>query len=88
MPEGHLIHHLAESHARDLAGVPTRVSSPQGRFAREAAVLDGRSLEEVEAFGKHLFYRWGNDVAHVHLGKQGLFLAFPPPAPPLSLIHI
>ena len=67
MPEGHLIHHLAGTHARDLAGAPTAVSSPQGRFAREAATLDGRSLDEVEAFGKHLFYRWGNDVVHVHL---------------------
>lgn len=82
MPEGHLIHHLAEAHARELAGATTRASSPQGRFARQAAMLDGRTLDEVKPFGKHLFYRWGNDVVHVHLGKQGLFLEFPTPGPP------
>jgi endonuclease VIII len=80
VPEGHLIHHLAEQHARDLAGRPTRATSPQGRFAEEASRVDGRLLEEVEAYGKHLFYRWDADVVHVHLGKEGLFLRSPAPA--------
>lgn len=32
-----------------------RVTSPQGRFADEAALLDGSVLSGAEAYGKHLF---------------------------------
>lgn len=75
MPEGHLVHHLAREHTRALAGGPVSVSSPQGRFAREAAVLDGRVLIDVDAFGKHLFYLFeGDALVHVHLGMKGVTL--------------
>ncbi|HVM14166.1 MAG TPA: DNA-formamidopyrimidine glycosylase family protein, partial [Egibacteraceae bacterium] len=58
MPEGHTIHRLARDHRRDLAGRRIAVSSPQGRFVAGARRLDGRTLLDVEAYGKHLFYRW------------------------------
>lgn len=58
MPEGHTLHRLARDHRRDLAGRRVEAWSPQGRFAAGAARLDGRTLLDVEAYGKHLFYRW------------------------------
>ncbi len=84
MPEGHTIHRLARDHARELAGRPLAVSSPQGRAAATAAALDGASIRRVEAYGKHLLYRWSTgDTLHVHLGLYGKFrrLASPPPEP-------
>ncbi len=83
MPEGHTIHRHARLHRKHLGGHEVAVSSPQGRFATGAALLDGRRLEDVEAHGKHLFYRWaGGDTLHVHLGLVGRFRthkADPPP---------
>ena len=61
MPEGNTIHRLARRHNRDFAGRRVAVSSPQGRFSREAKLLDGRKFRRAEAFGKHLaseFERW------------------------------
>jgi len=72
MPEGHTLHRLARLHRRRYAGRPVAVSSPQGRFAAGARVVDGRMLEHVEAHGKHLFHHFGPDRAvHVHLGLYG-----------------
>ncbi|MGH3796537.1 MAG: Fpg/Nei family DNA glycosylase [Pseudonocardiaceae bacterium] len=74
MPEGHTVHRLALRHQRYYAGSPVAVSSPQGRFASAAEVLDGRVLERAEADGKHLFHVYGPDlVVHVHLGLYGTF---------------
>ncbi len=74
MPEGHTLHRHAREQRRDLAGRVLTVTSPQGRFADGAAHLDGRRLEQVEAVGKHLFYRWeGGPILHVHLGLFGKF---------------
>ena len=84
MPEGHTLHGLARDHRRDFAGQVVSVSSPQGRFAAEAALLDERVLVDVEAYGKHLFYDFGDSrLVHVHLGLFGGFFRFlpPPPAP-------
>jgi endonuclease-8 len=50
------------------------VSSPQGRFTTDAELIDGRVMEAVEAYGKHLFHHYGPDlVVHVHLGLYGRF---------------
>jgi endonuclease-8 len=85
MPEGHLIHRYARDQDRTFAGAPLRVSSPQRRFLDGARHLDGRRLERVEAYGKHLFYWWEeNEVLHVHLGRQGTFLPVRLGAPPLA----
>ena len=80
MPEGHTIHRIAKDHSPLLVGRPVAVSSPQGRFAADAALVDGVVLDRIEPYGKHLFYWWANGlVGHVHLGLFGKFL---------SLIHI
>jgi endonuclease VIII len=74
MPEGHTIHRLARDHRRLLVGRRLTVSSPQGRFAAGSALLDGLVLRDIEAYGKHLFYRWESEVIlHVHLGLFGKF---------------
>lgn len=74
MPEGHTIHRAARLQHRRFAGETLTVDSPQGRFASGAAHLDGRALDGIDAYGKHLFYRWeGGDTLHVHLGLFGRF---------------
>ena len=84
MPEGHTIHRAARLHRGLFAGHRLHVTSPQGRFAQGASLLDGHTLDEVEAWGKHLFYRWQHGLLlHVHLGLFGKFRyhAETPPAP-------
>lgn len=84
MPEGHTIHGIARTHREAFAGGPVTATSPQGRFGAGAARLSGRTLETVDAYGKHLFYRWERRVVlHVHLGLVGKFQThgFPAPAP-------
>ncbi|BDE05826.1 endonuclease VIII [Vulcanimicrobium alpinum] len=74
MPEGHTIHRAARIQRGLLAGGAVRVDSPQGRFAHGAALLDGRELLAIDAYGKHLFYAFAGDVwVHVHLGLFGKF---------------
>jgi endonuclease-8 len=75
VPEGHTLYRLAREQARLFAGRPVRVSSPQGRFAAGAALLDGRVLDDVFSYGKHLFAVFGADTVHVHLGLYGTFLS-------------
>lgn len=78
MPEGHTIHALARRIERRFAGAPVAVSSPQGRFAAEAALLDGQELVGASAAGKHLFVEFaGQDFLHVHLGLIGKFEVSP-----------
>ena len=80
MPEGHTIHRIAKDHTKLLAARTVRVTSPQGRFATDAALVDGRVLERIEAAGKHLFYWFDNGlVGHVHLGLFGKFRVSPGP---------
>ena len=72
MPEGHTIHALARDLDRAFAGSRPRVSSPQGRFAESAALVDGLAYAGAEAFGKHLTIRFEGDLlVHVHLGLFG-----------------
>lgn len=74
MPEGHTIHRIAGRHRDLFGGSAVRAWSPQGRFADGAADLDGTLLEDVEAYGKHLHYRFASDrILHVHLGLIGRF---------------
>jgi hypothetical protein len=48
MPEGHTLHRLAALHTRRYVGRPVAVSSPQGRFATNAEMVDGRVLESAD----------------------------------------
>ena len=74
MPEGHTVHRISIDHFKVLRGKAVDVSSPQGRFAAGAALVDGVRLARLEAYGKHLFYYWANGlVGHVHLGLFGKF---------------
>lgn len=76
MPEGHTIHRLAREQRAMFAGTVVRASSPQGRFADGAALIDGRVLVRTEAYGKHLLHRYeGAPALHVHLGLYGKFAA-------------
>jgi endonuclease-8 len=89
VPEGHTTHRLAREHTRRLRGGPVRVSSPQGRFAEGAALLNGLPLRRAEAHGKHLFHRYGESVLHVHLGLYGVFDTGEQPAPdPRGLVRL
>ena len=86
MPEGHTIHRYAARHRKALAGQTVATASPQGRFSGGASRLNGRKLLDVDAHGKHLFYRWQRaETLHVHLGLYGKFKTFrsdpPPPTP-------
>lgn len=78
MPEGHSLHRLARAMRDAFAGQRLEVSSPQGRFAEGAALLDGLVLSRSQAWGKHLFLGFTADLErspdqwlHVHLGLYG-----------------
>lgn len=72
MPEGHVTHRLARGLNAAFGGRQVRVSSPQGRFAGAAALLDGREFHSAEAYGKNLFLGIGDaGLVHIHLGLIG-----------------
>ena len=77
MPEGHSVHRVALQLGADFVGRRVAASSPQGRFAAGAALLDGLEMSEAFAVGKHLLVGFGSaerDEARwlrVHLGLYG-----------------
>lgn len=72
MPEGHSVHRIARQFARNIVGNRVAASSPQGRFAEGASVLDGRVPREVRAVGKQMFLGFDDDLwLRVHLGMYG-----------------
>nr|WP_221247333.1 Fpg/Nei family DNA glycosylase [Gordonia humi] len=82
------MHRLARRQQRFFGGQRVRVTSPQGRFAREAADLDGLVFRRAEAWGKHLIHRYteqnvgpvdAGPMVHVHLGIYGAFSEEPTP---------
>jgi len=88
MPEGHTLHRLARAHRAQFAGHVVHVSSPQQRFA-DAALVDGRVLDTVEAHGKHLFAAFGDRVVHVHLGLFGkVAMGTGAPPPPVGAVRM
>jgi formamidopyrimidine-DNA glycosylase len=90
MPEGHVIHRLADALGATFADKALHVSSPQGRFAEEAAYLDGSSLVHTEAIGKHLFLRFdvpAPEFVHIHLGLIGK-LQLEPLASPRGVVRL
>ncbi len=87
MPEGHLLHRLARDQS-ELTGQSLSVTSPQGRFAAGAAALDGRQLDAVDAYGKHLFHRFGSAGMHTHLGMQGKWIRLAGDRPPRPQVRV
>jgi endonuclease-8/formamidopyrimidine-DNA glycosylase len=72
VPEGHSVLRLARQFGDVFTGERLAVSSPQGRFAAGAALLDGHTLTDSRAHGKHLFLHFDHAmVLHVHLGLYG-----------------
>ena len=72
MPEGHSVHRIARQFDRNYVGRVVSASSPQGRFAEGAAVIDGREAVEVRAVGKQMFLAFDGDLwLRVHLGMYG-----------------
>jgi DNA-formamidopyrimidine glycosylase len=88
MPEGHTLHRLAVDLNQAFQGRALEVSSPQGRFAESAARLDGSTLVETTAHGKHLFCEFEQGVyLHVHLGLIGKF-RITAPTPPRGAVRV
>jgi DNA-formamidopyrimidine glycosylase len=74
MPEGHTLLRLARELTAAFGGRTVRVGSPQGRFAADAALVDGSLCVGAESAGKHLFIELaGERFIHVHLGLIGKF---------------
>lgn len=82
VPEGHTVHRIALQFDADLVGRRVAVSSPQGRFADGAALLDGLEMVAARAQGKHLLLGFGHGTdavlgaaaerwLRVHLGLYG-----------------
>ena len=90
MPEGHTIHRAARDHRRAFSGQKLSVTSPQGRFSDGASILHLMFCETVEAFGKHLLYRFKNNCAlHIHLGLFGRVRKQPLPlTPPKGAVRV
>ena len=88
MPEGHTLHRLALDLTAAFGGQVVSVSSPQGRFAESAALLDQTRMIEATAHGKHLFCEFDRDrVLHIHLGLIGS-IQLAPPAPPRGEVRV
>lgn len=72
MPEGHSIHRIARQFQHNFSGKTVEASSPQGRFAEGAALINGTTLLRSFAVGKHLFLEFDDDRwLRVHLGIYG-----------------
>jgi endonuclease-8 len=83
MPEGHVTHGLARDLRKTLQGSPVRATSPQGRFAEGAALVDGHPLVRTDAWGKYLFLDFGRGrLVHIHLGLIGKLRPTAPATPP------
>ncbi|TFB92521.1 Fpg/Nei family DNA glycosylase [Cryobacterium sp. HLT2-28] len=72
MPEGHSVHRIARQFARNFVGRRVHLSSPQGRFAAGAALLDGHVMTDARAVGKQMFLEFDHGLwLRVHLGMYG-----------------
>lgn len=77
MPEGHVIHHLANRLNDAFAGKTVDLASPQGSFSEVSRLApDGSAcFDRAEAWGKHLFLLFDapqpESIIHIHLGLIG-----------------
>jgi endonuclease-8 len=90
MPEGHTLHRLATAVREHFGGRTVSVTSPQGRFAESARLVDGTELVGSQSWGKHLFVEFAQErFVHVHLGLYGKFdLHDGPPPPPVGQVRL
>lgn len=91
MPEGHVTHRLARALMNAFGGRPVSVSSPQGRFADAAALLDGHVLSGADSVGKNLLIDFEPGTVWIHLGLIGKLWfteEFPPPNPATLRLRI
>jgi endonuclease-8 len=81
MPEGDTIHYAANRIRPVIGGrVPDDIATPHPRFGRSRwpERLGGRTVESVEAHGKHLFLRFEGDFTiHSHLRMTGSWRVHP-----------
>ncbi len=84
MVEGHGVARVAAAHRRLLLNHAFKATSPNGRFAEGARLIDGRRLARIENVGKNLFYFFARTpqsapsavdpvVVHIHFGMSGAF---------------
>jgi len=72
MPEGHSVHRIAREFRRHFVGHTVAVSSPQGRFAAGALLVDGQRMIAANAVGKQMFLEFENGLSlRIHLGIYG-----------------
>jgi endonuclease-8 len=78
MAEGDTILRAKNRLADALVGQSIAVSAPNPR-GRAAGIerLDGRTLEGIDAHGKHLLFDFGDVVLHSHLGMSGGWHVYP-----------
>jgi len=89
MPEGHTIHRLARDLNTTLKPGKVSASSPQGPFSAEAELIDGRELNNAEAWGKQLFLDFdGAPLLQIHLGLIGKFRPKPVDSPEKGAIRL
>jgi endonuclease-8 len=75
MPEGDTIHRIARRMNAALRGRAIELAeapNPRSPIHHRAGELEGRTLEQAEARGKHLLAHFSDDlVVHSHLGMNG-----------------
>jgi endonuclease-8 len=78
MAEGDTILRAKQRLADALVGQTVAVSAPNPR-GKAAGIerLDGRTLEGIDAHGKHLMFNFGDLVLHSHLGMSGGWHVYP-----------
>ena len=73
MPEGDTVHRVARVLAAELTGQTLSALALHDRG--EVPELAGRTIESVEAVGKHLLVNFSGDwTLRVHLGMHGSWL--------------
>jgi formamidopyrimidine-DNA glycosylase len=72
MPEGHSVHRITRQFALHFVGKTVAASSPQGRFAPGAALIDGLVMTDAKAVGKQMYLEFEHRLwLRVHLGMYG-----------------
>jgi endonuclease-8 len=72
VPEGHSVHRITRQFAQHFVGKRIHATSPQGRFASDAKLIDGHVMTAAKAVGKQMFLEFDNGLwLRVHLGIYG-----------------